>query len=118
MEKNKKEQEKYTRLIQAKEMDIDYLKEEKRKAEELFQELYEGLHRGFRELSMLNEELAFYGGSQGHTLQQRNEEQERLFQQQLRREEEQVTESYHKEVKNRNDELENLYEKRRTTSWD
>ncbi|MGL4696248.1 hypothetical protein [Enterococcus larvae] len=116
--KKDREREKYSRLILDKENSLEELKDEHQKMNRMFHEVQEDLHRGFRELSVLNEEALCNGNRDGLAKLQQLEEQERLFQQQLRQSEDHLTEDYHVEVRNHNDEIDDLYQKRSELLWD
>lgn len=110
--------ENYSRLVLDKERNLDELKNEQKKLRTIFHELQNSLNKGYRELSMLNEEALYHGSSDGLAKQRQIEEQERKFQHQLRISEEQLLEDYQVEIRNCNDEIDKLYEKRRSVSWD
>ncbi|MFD2305325.1 hypothetical protein [Enterococcus termitis] len=120
MEKNNPEQEQkvYNQKIRKKENQMDDLANEKRKIESVLSELEADLHRGFRQLSELNEEQARYGNTQNLWELRKNEEQSHIIQQKLQESNEQIALAYKKETKVLDDERETLYKKRSEISWD
>ncbi|WP_321388476.1 hypothetical protein [uncultured Enterococcus sp.] len=112
------EREKYSRLISDKENILSDLKDEHQKMEGMFRDVHEDLDRGFRELVALNEEALHNGNSDGLANLQQLEEQERVFRQQLEQSEDYLLEDYHVEVRNCNEEIDNLYQKRGELSLD
>lgn len=119
MDNNKNDQERaaYNRLIIEKENSVDDLKNDQRKIENSLQQLQEDLHRGYRTLSILNDE-DFRENPENLRLQRRDEEQEHLFKRQLRKAEEELSECYTKQRKVLDDESEELYRKRGEIPWD
>ncbi|EAC2412639.1 hypothetical protein AF435_14425 [Listeria monocytogenes] len=119
MDKNKHDQERvaYNRLITERENSVDDLKSDQRKIEDSLQQLQEDLHRGYRALSILNDE-DFRENPENLRLQRRDEEQEHLFKRQLREAEEELSETYTKQRKILDDEVEELYRKRGEVPWD
>lgn len=120
MEKTKNDQEraKYTRLISEKEDAVEELKADKRKLEDSLQNLQADLQRGYRNLSMLNEEDSRDGNQENLRIQRQAEEQEQFVKRELMQVEEQMSESYKLQKKILDDEKEKLYEKRSAISWD
>lgn len=96
MEKTKNDQEraKYTRLISEKEDAVEELKADKRKLEDSLQNLQADLQRGYRNLSMLNEEDSRDGNQENLRIQRQAEEQEQFVKRELMQVEEQMSESY------------------------
>lgn len=112
------EQATYNQKIIEKENQIGYLANEQRKIETVLFELETNLHRGFRQLSKLNEEQVKYGNSKNLQELRKNEEEAHMFQQNLQETNEQLAFAYKKESKILEDERENLYKKRSEISWD
>ncbi|OJG71822.1 hypothetical protein [Enterococcus quebecensis] len=115
---NDQERVKYNRLILENEELTNELNSGKRKIEESIYNLEEDFHRGFQELSSLNDENSRFGGSKTSWLQRNNEEQERAFRQLLRESNEQIALAYKKETKKMDEEREMLYKKRSDIPWD
>lgn len=115
---NDQERAKYTRLISEKETAIDELKLDKRKLEDSLLHLQTDLQRGYRQLSMLNEEDLRAGDKESLRMQRQNEEQEYFFKRELRQAEEHLSESYRSQEKIVEDEKEKLYEQRSAIPWD
>lgn len=120
MEKDKLDQEriKINNSIRLKETEVDNLKRDEKKMTESLSELQWELQKGFRELTMLNEEFARNGGSEGLKMYQNNQEQARMFQQSIRYSEEQLENQYKQQIQSIEKEQEDLYQKRTELSWD
>ena len=72
--KNDAERAKYGRFIIEKETSMDELKQDQKKIEMSLLDLQEELQRGYRTLSMLNEDVVRDGNTEGIRIQRRNEE--------------------------------------------
>ncbi|WP_430598106.1 hypothetical protein [Enterococcus sp. AZ177] len=117
MDKNEQERATYNRLIIEKENSVDNLKNDQRKIEDSLQQLQDDLQRGYRTLSMLNDE-EFRENPENLRLQRKTEEQEHFFKRQLSEAVEELSESYTKQRKVLDDETEELYRKRGEIPWD
>lgn len=120
MDNNKNEQERlaYNRLIIEKETSVDDMKNDQRKLEDSLNSLQEDLQRGYRTLSMLNDEDIRDGNPENLRLHRHNEEQEHLFKRQLRDAEEELSERFAEQRRILDDETEELYRKRSEIPWD
>ncbi|GGD03816.1 hypothetical protein [Enterococcus wangshanyuanii] len=116
--KNDAERAKYGRFITEKETSMDELKQDQKKIEMSLLDLQEELHRGYRTLAMLNEEVVHEGNIEGIRMQRRNEEQEVFFAHQLREAEENLSNFYSEQRKILDKETEELYKKRGEIPWD
>ncbi|WP_088815698.1 MULTISPECIES: hypothetical protein [Listeria] len=108
----------YNQCIMQKENQIDLLGENQKEVEDLLYRLDEDLQTGFRRLRDLNDSQLKEVQSVFYQVQQRNEDLERRFRQQVRDTQEQFTYLFIKEIQKMNDEREALYKKRSEIPWD
>ncbi|MBO0438984.1 hypothetical protein [Candidatus Enterococcus ikei] len=116
--KNDAERAKYGRFIIEKETSMDELKQDQKKIEMSLLDLQEELQRGYRTLSMLNEDVVLDGNTEGIRIQRRNEEQEHFFARQLREDADNLNNCYSEQRKILDKETEELYKKRGEIPWD
>ena len=96
----------------------DELVNERRKIKNAILELESDLQRGFRQVSVLNDELVNQGNTKNLRRMQKNDEYLQGFQQRLRDSGEQFESAYNKAINRLDDEREALYKKRSEIPWD
>jgi hypothetical protein len=96
----------------------DELMNERRKIKNAILELESDLQRGFRQVSVLNDELVNQGNTKNLRRMQKNDEYLQSFQQRLRDSGEQFESAYNKAINRLDDEREALYKKRSEIPWD
>ncbi|MBC1720314.1 hypothetical protein HCA13_00725 [Listeria seeligeri] len=108
----------YTQQIIQKEKQLDKLREEKQAVERLLYQLEDDFRRGYQSLRMLNDENARDMQTDFFQAQQRSDDQERRFRQQVQDAQEQFSFVFKKEILQADDECEEMYKKRGEISWD
>lgn len=96
----------------------DELVNERRKIKNAILELESDLQRGFRQVSVLNDELVNQGNTKNLRRMQKNDEYLQVFQQRLRDSGEQFESAYNKAINRLDDEREALCKKRSEIPWD
>lgn len=101
----------YTQQIIQKEKQLDKLREEKQAVERLLYQLEDDFRRGYQSLRMLNDENARDMQTDFFQAQQRSDDQERRFRQQVQDAQEQFSFVFKKEILQTDDECEEMYKK-------
>ncbi|MEE9727871.1 hypothetical protein VL806_11065 [Listeria seeligeri] len=101
----------YTQQIIQKEKQLDKLREEKQAVERLLYQLEDDFRRGYQSLRMLNDENARDMQTDFFQVQQRSDDQERRFRQQVQDAQEQFSFVFKKEILQADDECEEMYKK-------